>query len=179
MLLRVRHTDEDQKGFNFMNQVCLGHGIGEKKSSRNVDRKIKGTEKLYEEIKNGQLRQTKMQLWKNNKRHQVYSRRGCCVLVLIWVWFVPQRFLGGLVFSKPWLKEAGHESITTKGIQGPCPFSFPSQLLCCELLCYIAQTPSGNPPSILAQCDRDRATKGCSSETEPFIDWVSCFRIGP
>lgn len=79
MLLRVRRTDEDRKGFNFMNQVCLGHEIGEKKSSRNADRKIKGTEKLYEEIKNGQLRQTKMQPWKNNKRSQVYSKRGCYV----------------------------------------------------------------------------------------------------
>lgn len=80
MLLRVRRTDEDRKGFNFMNQVCLGHEIGEKKSSRNVDRKIKGPEKLYEEIKNGQLRQTKMQPWKNNKRRQVRSGEAavCC-----------------------------------------------------------------------------------------------------
>jgi hypothetical protein len=101
-----------------------------------------------------------MQLWKNNKKCQVYSRRGCYGLVLVWVWSVPQWLhIRGLVFSKAWLKVAGHGSISVKGIWGPCPFSFPSQLLWCEWLCYIAHMPSWNPPSIQAR-DRDQVTKG-------------------
>lgn len=75
MLLRVRHADGDRKGFDFMNQACLGHEIREKESSRNVDRRMKGTKKLYEVVKNGQRRQTKMQPWKHNTKRQVHSRR--------------------------------------------------------------------------------------------------------
>lgn len=111
MPLRVRHTDEeDWKGFGFMSQLCLGREIREKESSWNVDRKIKGTKKLYEEMKNRQQRQTKMQPGKNNKKCQVYSRRGCCRQVLVWVWSAPLlkgSSVGGLVFSGTWLMIAG------------------------------------------------------------------------
>lgn len=53
MLLRVRHADGDRKGFDFMNQACLGHEIREKESSRNVDREMEGTKMLYEVMKMG------------------------------------------------------------------------------------------------------------------------------
>lgn len=140
---------------------------------------MKGTKKLYEETKNEQWRQTKMQLWKNNKKCQVYSRRGCYGLVLVWVWSAPQWLhIRGLVFSKAWLKVAGHGSTSVKGIWGPCPFSFPSPSFCGVNGFAISHICLHEIHPQFRHVIGTKLPRAYNSETEPFADWISCFHTG-